>query len=346
MKPIVLAGLVLAGLVFWTLGCLAAPAHAESPPPGAVPFPVERTGKLRAKDGPVYYIDGPTVIPKNVEVTVQLDVEIIGINGASLDVQGGLKVHGTQDHWVKISHVDFSPTRSPSRGLHLDMVDLTDCRFVHAEDQGIRGTVVIENGAMQRDCVFDVAVIEGALKLMTIDAGVPWKIRCTPPDPKRPQIEIQIRSCWSRGLELSGPADITIRHSELKNGVICRGVSTVVIDGCDVTIGALAFHQAATDSFKGLTLSKCNLFEGSGLLFERPANPEGKKEKVKLDKFYFGPKEGGAPIVDKEALAALIEDGTDKPERNVVAVLGKPLKRKHVLVAYSQLRMRVPEIRK
>ena len=48
-------------------------------------------------------------MPKNVEITVQLDVRIVGINDASLDVQGGLKIHGTQDHWVKIDGVDLSP---------------------------------------------------------------------------------------------------------------------------------------------------------------------------------------------------------------------------------------------
>ena len=95
----------------------AAPAAAESPPPGAKPFPTNKSRKLRAKDGPVFYIDGPTVIPKKVEITVQLDVQIVGINGATLDVQGGLKVHGTQDHWVKITNVDFSPTRSPHKGF-------------------------------------------------------------------------------------------------------------------------------------------------------------------------------------------------------------------------------------
>jgi len=323
----------------------AASAFAEAPPQGAVPFPVGKTTIVRAEKGPVYYIDGPTVIPKHAEVTVQLNVEIIGINAASLEVQGGLKVHGTQDHWVVIRNVDFSPTVQPTRGLHLDMVDLYGCRFVHAKDAGLLGDVVIENAAMQRDCALDVRIIEGSFKLLTIDSGIPWKLHCIPPDPRRPKIEIQIRSSWARGIELTGPGDATIRHSELKNGLTCSGVSKVTVDGCDVKVGVLAFRQGADDTFKHITLTKCNLFEGSTLVLDRAPNPKGKKEKVRIDKFYFGPKSGGRAVTKKDKVAALIEDGADKPERNVFAVVGKPAKRPHGLVAYGDLRVRVPRVR-
>ena len=128
-------------------------------------------------------------------------------------------------------------------------------------------------------------------------------------------------------------------------GCTFRGVTNVTVDGCDITTGALAFHQGPDDVFKKITLTKCNLFTGSTLVLDRAENPDAKSEKVKLDKFYFGPKSGGPAVTKKEKIAALIEDGTDKPERNVVALFGKPLKRKHSLVGYGQLRMRVPELR-
>ena len=323
----------------------AAPAAAESPPPGAKPFPTNKSRKLRAKDGPVFYIDGPTVIPKKVEITVQLDVQIVGIHGATLDVQGGLKVHGTQDHWVKITNVDFSPTRSPHKGFHLDMVDLSGVTFVHPEGEAVAGTFVIENGSMQRDCAFDFRIQQGALKLMTIDSGIPWAIHCTPPEGKKPDIELQIRSSWARDLKIDGPCDATVRHCELKNGLVVRNFDTFVLDGCDVTVGSVAFHQAGDRSFKGLTLTKCNLYEGSTLILDRPAGSWEKKEKVKVDKFFFGPKGGGKGTTKKDAVAALVDDGVDKPERLVTAVVAKPSKKEHKLVAYSQLRLRVPQVR-
>lgn len=54
--------------------CLPTTAtQAEEPPADAVPFSVEQTTTVRAEDGPIYHLDGPTVIPKKAEITVQLD---------------------------------------------------------------------------------------------------------------------------------------------------------------------------------------------------------------------------------------------------------------------------------
>jgi len=322
----------------------AAELRAEEPPAGAVPFPVDRTTKLTARKGPVYYIDGPTVIAKKAEITVQLDVRIVGINGASLDVQGGLKVHGTQDHWVRIDNVDFSPTRESHLGVHLDMVDLRGCRFVHGEGEGFTGDLTIENGAMQRDCAFDVCMHTGTLKLMTLDSGIPWTIRCASPDPKTKPILVQVRSCWARNVRLSGACDATFRHSEIKDGLRCSNVTEVVVDGCDLT-DTLAVHQGPDDVFKKITLSKCNLFDGCTLVLHREPNEDAKKEKVKVDKFYFGPRDGGGALTKPDDVAKRIDDGEDVAHRRVVARVGKPAKKKHLLVKYGPLRLRVPAVR-
>jgi hypothetical protein len=322
----------------------ASVARAEEPPAGAVPFPVGRTCKLTARNGPVYYIDGPTVIPPKVEITVQLDVQIVGINGATLDVQGGLKVHGTQDHWVKIENVDLSPTQACRKGLHLDMVDLRGFRLVHGEGAGFTGELTIENAAMQRDCAFDVCLHTGTLKLMTIESGIPWTIRCASPDPKTKPILVQVRSCWARATQLSGACDATLRHSEIKGGLTCRNVTEVVVDGCDLT-DTLAFHQGPEDVFKQITLSKCNLFDGCTLVLDREANEEAKQEKVKVDKFYFGKRDGPGGITKSDAVQTLIHDDADEPHRRVTARVAAPQKKKHLLVNYDQLRLRVPPVR-
>lgn len=325
--------------------CLpATAAWAEEPPAGAVPFPVKRTTIVRAENGPVYYVDGPTVIPKNAEITVQLDVKIVGINGASLDVQGGLKVHGTMDHWVKIRNVDFSPTREPKHGLHLDMVDLQNFRLVHGEGEGFTGELTIENAAMQRDCALDVCMRTGTLKLMTIDSGIPWTIRCESPDPRTKKILVQVRSCWARAIQLSGFCNATFRHSEIKGGLTCRNVSEVVVDGCDLT-KTLAFLQGPEDRFKKITLTKCNLFDGCTLVLDREANEKAKKEKVKVDKFYFGPRDGPGAITKTAEVQERIHDAEDEEHRRVTARVGKPAKKKHLLVNYEQLRLRVPPVR-
>lgn len=334
----------VAPVLLIVLGVASGAARAEEPPVGAVPFPVDRTTKVTARAGPVYYIDGPTVIPRKAEITVQLDVEIVGINGASLDVQGGLKVHGTQDHWVRILNVDFSPTRESHKGVHLDMVDLHGCRFVHEEGEGFTGDLTIENGAMQRDCAFDVCLRTGTCKLMTLDSGIPWTLRCASADPRTKPILVQVRSCWARDVRLSGACDATFRHCEIKDGLRLSRVTEVVVDGCDVT-GTLAFHQGPDDLFKKITVSKCNLFDGCTLVLDREASDDAKKERVKIDKCFFGPRDGPGALTKRDDIARLVDDGEDVAHRRVTAKVTSPAKKKHQLVQYGPLRLRVPVVR-
>src|SRR5688572_26276024 len=91
-------------------------------PPGAVPLPLK--GRLTVRhEGKAYFIDGPQVVPKGSAIRIERDVRVVGVRGASLDVQGGFEVHGTVDHWVQIDDVDFGKTRRPETNFHFDMVD-------------------------------------------------------------------------------------------------------------------------------------------------------------------------------------------------------------------------------
>jgi hypothetical protein len=306
-----------------------------------IPFPVGKTTIVRA-EGKAYEIDGAQVIPPNAEVTVQLGVRIYGVNNASLDVQGGLKVHGTEGSWVVIDHVDFSPTVAPKRGFHLDMADLVGCRFKHGETQSFGGEITIENSCLQRDCEFDVRVTGGFLKIMTTEFGMPCRIRCDRQRENPVPIELEIRSSWMKEVFLSGTGTANFRHSEIRAGLECRGVTDVTVDGCDVG-GKLAFLQGPDDSFSKVTLTKVNMF-GSTLVLERPQGPRTKAERVKLDKFYFGPKSGGGATSDKD-VGALITDKDDDPAQTVKAWWGKPADTPHQLVSYGTLRSRAPDLR-
>jgi hypothetical protein len=316
---------------------------AEAPPAGSIPLPIDKTGTVRA-EGKTYYVDGAQVIPRSAEVTVQLGVRIVGINGASLDVQGGLKIHGTQDMWVHLEHVDLSPTRAPFKGLHLDMVDLDQCRWVHGETEGIQGDVTVENSCFQRNCVFDVQAKGGFFKIMTTEFGMPCKLRCAKSPESRLPIEIEVRSSWMKEIAFSGPAVANFMHSEIRGGLECKGVTEVIVDGCDLT-QRLAFLQGPDDSFKKVVLTKVNFFDGCKLLLKRDRGPQTKDEKVKLDKPYFGPKGSAAPVLDDDGVGALIEDGADEKDGTVRVWWTKPNKRKHELVNYDTLRTRAPPLR-
>ncbi len=321
----------------------ANPARADGGPPGSVPFPVGKTTTLRAPN--VYVIEGAKTIPVGVEVSVEADVRIVGTANASLDVQGALKVRGTQDHWVKIEDVDFSPTRTTAGGLHLDMVDLVGCKFRHeGEEAGIAGDVTIENACLQRDCVFDVRVTGGFLKLMTVEFGMPCKIRCEPPKGgAKAEIEVEIRSSWMKQVTLSGTADVHVRHSEVKGGLECRGVAKVEVDGCDVS-QSLAFRQGEQDSFRGVKLSKVNLLEKATVVLERAPGAAQKAETVELEKFFFDLGGGKESQTDKAA-RALVKDGADAASGNVRAVITKRQDKRHQLVAYNTLKVRIPPLR-
>jgi len=317
-------------------------AHAEDPPAGAKPFPLTKTGTVKGR-GKQFYIDGAAVIPRTADIRVEQGVTIFGINHASLDVQGGLEVHGTQDTWVTIHHVDFSPTKKPLHSLHLDMVDFRGCTFKHSDTQSMGGKITIENSCLQRDCVFDVRLTGGFLKIMTVEFGMPCKVRCIRDEGNRTPIEFDVRSSWMKSIHLSGPAAAVFRHSEIRGGLTCEHVTQVEVDGCDIS-ETLSFAQEATDSFKKLTLTKCNLFNEATVVCARPTGPKTKKERVRLQRFYFGPK-GGPGIRKKDVIGGLVRDGTDASDGNVKVNWTKPAKRPHVLVNYDTLRNRAPDLR-
>jgi len=169
-------------------------------------------------------------------------------------------------------------------------------------------------------------------------------IRCESPDPRTQTIMVQVRSCWARSIGLTGSCDATFRHSEIKGGLRCERVTKVVVDGCDLT-ETLAFRQGPRDLFKKITLTKCNLFDGCTLALQREPNEEAKQEKVKVDKFYFGPRGGSGGITRNAGLQEMIDDAADTPHSRVVAHVRSPAKKKHLLVNYKDLRLRVPPVK-
>jgi hypothetical protein len=315
------------------------PAFADAPPEGAVPLPVDRTTIVR-DDGHDYYIDGPTVIPPNAEITVQLGVTIHGINNASLDVQGGLKVHGTEQNWVTIDHVDFSPTTEPKRGLHLDMADLHACTFVHGETGELHGDVTIENSCLQPGCKFDVRWTSGFLKIMTVEFGVPCHVRFDRQRENSVPIEFELRSSWMREVLLVGTADATVRHSEIKGNLTAQHVTSLTVDGCDLR-GDLVIQQGPDDDFKNVELTKVNVFGGKVVL-DRESGPRVKKERVEIQRFYFGA-DGGPAVTDPKEVATHVTDQQGKEDGNVFAWITRPQKRQHALVSYD-LRSRAPPL--
>jgi hypothetical protein len=328
----------LGALLVFVAGRPVDSARAEAAVPGdGVLLPLEGRKTVR-HEGKTYYVNGPQVVPKGSAIRVEKDCRIVGLNGASLDVQGGFEVHGTVDHWVKIDAIDFGKTRKPETNFHFDMVDFEACRFVHAEGESFEGEWTIENSTLQKGCSVSIRLAKGFFRLMTTEVRGPMRVEAMATKGK--PNEVSIRTSWLEGLlSVSGPCVARIQFLELGGGFEAKDFTDLGVDGCDVRAGRLAFLQPVERSFSDLFLTKCNLFGETRLVLDRPTGPKTKVEKVKVDKFHFG-----VPVLTEKQIADRIDDGADDPKRSVRAFWTKPADREHVFTSES-LKMRIPRHR-
>jgi hypothetical protein len=312
-------------------------AAAEDPPLRALPLPLKGRLTVRA-EGRVYYVDGPQTIPGGSHIRLEANVKVVGINKASLDVLGGFEVHGTQDNWVRIEKVDFSPTHAPDAKIHLDMADLQDCRFVHDDGAAYEGGFTIENSCFQSGCAFSWNLRSGFLRVMTTEFATPFRVALVATKGQKP--EFAIRTSWMKEIALSGAANATIRDSEIRGGLDARDFTSLQVDGCDVWNG-LTFRQPEDGSFNGLVLQKCNLLSGATVALVRPRTEKTNLEKVQLERFFY---EGSAgPLTADADIAALVTDAVDDDKQSVKAFWSKPNTRRHVFLS-SSLRRRAPPV--
>jgi hypothetical protein len=299
-------------------------ADAEPAPANSLPFPTSGRLTLRA-EGKTYVVDGRQVLAAGSVIRVEANVRIVGINAASLEVKGGLKVHGIPGGRVRIERVDFSPTVAPDNELHFDEVELTGCNFAHGEVAGYEGGLTIENATFSGG-VFAVRMKSGYLRLMAMSLNAACSVVGAPGKGRVP--EVAIRSSNVNTVNLSGPMMATVRASEVRGALEARDFTDLVIDTCDLP-GGVVLRQGPEGSFSKLQLLKCNMVDGSKIVLHRPAGPKTKMEKVRVEKFHFARSDGGVDMSDKE-IAERIVDGADDEAVSVKAFWQNPQERRHV----------------
>jgi hypothetical protein len=320
----------LAALAVAIAPLLRAPVAAagEPAPPGAKPLPLK--GRLTVRsEGKPYVIDGPQVVPSGSAIRIEKGVRILGINQASLDVQGGFEVHGVSGLEVEIDGVDFSPTRKPETNFHFDKCQMSGCSWVHGEGESFDGQWTIENCDLAGSCKLTVRLAGGFFRIMSVKAPIPVTVEVLPTKGKPVEFSIRTTRVSGGPLTYSGPANATVRSCLLDGGLEASEFTDLIVDGCDVR-GPFRFRQPAEGSFSRLVLTKCNLFAGARLVLDRPAGEKTPMEKVRVERFYFEA-EGGTPIVKDKDLAARIDDGADDPKVSVKAFWTKPNERPHEL---------------
>jgi hypothetical protein len=287
-----------------------------------VPLPLTGRQTVRA-EGRRYVVDGKQTIPPGSVIRVEANVLIVGKNGASLDVRGGLRVHGIPGSRVRIQDVDFSPSVSPDNELHFDEVSFHGCTFAHSKETAYAGGFTLENASFGGG-PFTVRIRTGFLRVMSVEFSVGCTVEGVANTGRPP--EVALRTSTLQAVTLLGPMTATVRSCEVKGLLEARDFGDLVVDGCDLPGGA-AFRQGPGGVFSRLVLTKCNLLDGARLVLHRPTGPKTKAEKVRIDKFHFG-RTDGADMTDGE-IAGRIDDGADDEAVSVRAFWQNPKERPH-----------------
>lgn len=308
----VAVGLALAGL-------LLAPTRPAAAA-GEVPLPL--TGRLSVKaDGRTYVVDGKQVLAAGALIKLEEGVRVVGKNGASLEVKGGLRALGGDDGKVTFDGIDFSPTVAPENGFHLNGVTLSGCTFVHPEGAAFEGELTVENTVWSG--AFDVRIARGFARIMstTLPAA---SVTCVADKGRAP--EVALRGCKLSSFTLKGASAATLRSTSVSGTFTAVDFTDLLVDGCDVS-GGLVFRQGPEGSFSKLVLTKCNLEGGATVTLARPAGPKTPMEKVRLDKFWFGRADAKPDLTDA-AIGERVTDGADDPAVSVKAYWSSPQERR------------------
>jgi len=287
-----------------------------------IPFPVERSTILR-EEGATYFVEGTRRIPWGVEIAVQKEVKIVGRGkDAVLEVEGALQVHGTRDREVIFEHVTIRPAPRFEE-LRLDMAILRGSGGLRtARDQPSAGKVSVENSMFSDAAAIELALCAGELTIFATHSFEPARIAGLPQAPEKPcAAKVRIDACFNAqnsfqsgfigGLLLSGLPGATVRNSRMAGAVSeFRDCGALTFDGNKVNSTALAFTHATPGGFKGSRFLKCDVYATT----IRFTAPEGKAERVTLDKWWFRGLTKPDEIHEK-----LIRDGKDDP-RNAARV--------------------------
>ncbi|MFO0934815.1 MAG: hypothetical protein U1E39_19185 [Planctomycetota bacterium] len=314
-RSVLLRRLALATLV----GVAAAPAR---PAAADTEVPLPLTGRLSLKaDGKRYVVDGKQVLAAGALLKLEEGVHVVGKNGASLEVKGGLRALGGDDGKVTFDGIDFSPTVAPENGFHLNGATLSGCTFVHPEGAAFEGELTVENTTWSG--AFDVRIARGFARIMSTTLP-PASVTCVA-DKGRPP-EVALRGCKLSSFTLKGASAATLRASTVSGTFTATGFTDLLVDGCDVS-GSLVFQQGPEGSFSKLVLTKCNLEGGATVTLSRPSGPKTPMEKVRLDKFWFGRADAKPDLTDA-AIGERITDGADDPAVSVKAYWSSPQERR------------------
>lgn len=321
-----------AAVVACAVSAAAPTAGARAADPESRPFPVDRTTILR-DDTAVFHVEGRRRIPKNVEITVLKGVQILGRGeGATLEVEGRLKIHGVEGKPVVLADVVIEP-QPVFQEIKVSQIDLKGrAGITNPADKPCAGYFMIELVTFPAAPGLDLTMSGGTLEMATVSSRVPVSVKAvdTPGTTKGNAVKVEIRGCaqdaqFARtglqgGLTIESADEVIVRLSRLGGMVkIHDWRKSLIFDGNKVDAYELALTQPVAGRFRLAQLFKCDVYSEKVRFSAPPAKP-GETEDVTFERFHFARAAG----TDRASVMKVVEDGTANPAENGVrAKVGK-----------------------
>jgi hypothetical protein len=301
---------------------LALAAPAAPAPPDEKPFPVADRSMILREEKTVYLVEGRIRIPRGVEISCQKDIYIRakGSAPAVLEVEGSFKAHGVSAREVIFEGVTVEPAAAFGK------IQIDTCIFrkggglATAKDASVEGDLVLQAVGFEDSARCDVAMKAGSLQVLDSSGSGPLRIRGTSAEGKPNRLKAVVRGSTFYGMEASGVADLTVRINTIRsNPAVFRDCGAFQFDGNKVEAKEISFLQSKPGGFARTEVKKCDLYSPR-IVFRAPADPKV-GDTVTLVNCWF---EG---VVDREGIAARIQDAADDPGNNVRATVQNPQKR-------------------
>ena len=308
---------------------VAAPARGGDQPID-LPFPVGKTQILRNEKAS-YWVEGRIKIPQGIEVTVLRGIQIRGKGqGAVIEVEGELKVHGVQRREVIFENVTIEPA-PVFDAIHMDQ---TICRggggIVVPKDKRARGYVLLELFDFVAPSVLELRMDGGSIELSSVCADLPVVLDAKDPADGTPnKVKFEVRGCIQEprfecqphggrvglvgGLLASGANEMVIRLSRLGGALtsVSDWRQILIFDGNKVGSRRLEFVQPVGGRFATGQFVKCDVYSEK-VKFSAPFAKQGEFEDTRVDRWWF------RGIDDpKQVLEKVVEDNGDDAENSV-----------------------------
>jgi hypothetical protein len=334
MSRVALLAIAVSGLL--PLVLLPTPSAAQSRGK-EIPFPVDKTQILR-REKVVYVVEGRKTIPEGVEITCLRDVYVVGKGeGATIVVEGALKVHGVEDREVIFENVVIE-LASEFRDVQMDQTIFRKGAALRTpQKKSVQGKLFLELVDFREDAQLAVTFSSGSIDVRATCSATPTIIKAvTPKETEENKVRLFVFGCAEShmnpvthpgligGLIVEGVYDATIRTNRMAGPLSAfRDCRSLIFDGNKVNSTKLEFMQYEAGGFRKTKIMKCDIYSEKVTFYSGKVD-EKTVDKIKIDRCWFkglqNPK-----VVQKK----IIQDGQDdaEGENKTRVILGKLGKR-------------------